>query len=582
MLRDDWCADTRLNERFPVYTRFNANDVLPDPITPLGASLAWQPHMLPAFSFGYATLGAITAEEASADPAAWPAGAFRYGHLYVNVTVARLVGIRSGLGWEAVDTSFFGNHPEAPPHEPSPGDLNEAAAATITARTQWTLTTSTYPDLDEETRIADGLRGSRPDLGAMTKGALLAYARSLVPYERITWRGEMIAGTQSAVGPAVIASVLPADSGLTPYDLVGPAGDVVSAAPAYALWDLSRVVRADPALGDFFDAGVEGMLPWLHDHFPAFHQQFLSFLREFGYRGPSEWDLGADSWETRPALPLALIDRMRHLDDAHSPAARRAIAAEAAEKAFAQAIGGLAGNAEAQATLRMATDSARRFAAWRELGKANCIKVLNESRVALRELGRRLVHEGALDDEAQVFMALDEELDLLVIDPALVTEAIREREIEWREYADLELPLFIDARVPRIPVNDLPRKAGDTFRAAVVGDVLEGVPAAAGRATGRARVIVDPADISSFEPGDVLVAPQTDPSWTPLFVVASAVVVGVGAANSHAMIVSRELGIPCVAGVSGATVRVPDGAMVTVDGSAGTVTIDESARERGT
>ena len=70
------------------------------------------------------------------------------------------------------------------------------------------------------------------------------------------------------------------------------------------------------------------------------------------------------------------------------------------------------------------------------------------------------------------------------------------------------------------------------------------------------------------------VAPQTDPSWTPLFVVAAAVIVGVGAPNSHAMIVSRELGIPCVAGLEGATSKIPDGAMVTVDGSAGTVTID--------
>jgi pyruvate,water dikinase len=87
-------------------------------------------------------------------------------------------------------------------------------------------------------------------------------------------------------------------------------------------------------------------------------------------------------------------------------------------------------------------------------------------------------------------------------------------------------------------------------------------------------VISDPGAITEFEPGDVLIAPQTDPSWTPLFVVSSAVVVGVGAPNSHAMIVSRELGIPCVAGLEGATQRIPDGAMVTVDGSAGTVTID--------
>ena len=71
----------------------------------------------------------------------------------------------------------------------------------------------------------------------------------------------------------------------------------------------------------------------------------------------------------------------------------------------------------------------------------------------------------------------------------------------------------------------------------------------------------------------MLIAPQTDPSWVPLFVPAAAVVVNVGAMGSHAMIVSRELGIPCVASVVDATDIIPDGAMVTVDGNAGTVTI---------
>ncbi len=577
-LSDDWCIDSaKLNERFPIYTRFNANDVLPDPITPLGADLIWQPHILPGFSNAYAEMGAISVAEANLDPEAFPAAAFRYGHMYVNVTTARLTGIRSGLGWEAIDASFFGSHPDAPPHEPHPSDGDPAVAERLAARTGWTLTTSSFPELDEDTRIADRLRGQRPDFDEMTNAALVAYARSLAPYERLTWRGELIGGAQAAIGPAVIGSVLPAELGLSPFDLVGPAGDVVSAAPSYALWDLSRIVRADAQLGELFDAGVDGMVPWLKDHHPDFHQRFQAFLREFGYRGPSEWDLGADSWETRPELPLALIDRMRHLEDAQSPAARRAEATIAAERAVARVLEALDGNDEAQGTLRMGLDSARRFAGWRELGKSNCIKVINEARVALLEMGRRLANEGHLEHPRQVFMALDGELDRLVLQPDLVTGAIAERERDWREYADLEVPLFLDARTPRVPVADLRRKATDTYVAAGVGDTLTAIGAAAGRATGRARVITDTSAIADFEPGDVLVAPQTDPSWTPLFVVASAVVVGVGAPNSHAMIVSRELGIPCVAGLEGATQKVPEGATVTVDGSAGTVTIDALA-----
>jgi pyruvate,water dikinase len=86
-------------------------------------------------------------------------------------------------------------------------------------------------------------------------------------------------------------------------------------------------------------------------------------------------------------------------------------------------------------------------------------------------------------------------------------------------------------------------------------------------------VLLDPGDPLALEPGDILVAPNTDPSWTPLFVPAAGVIVDVGAMNSHAVIVSRELGIPCAVSVVDATKRIPDGALVEVDGSTGTVTM---------
>jgi pyruvate,water dikinase len=107
------------------------------------------------------------------------------------------------------------------------------------------------------------------------------------------------------------------------------------------------------------------------------------------------------------------------------------------------------------------------------------------------------------------------------------------------------------------------------------GEVLVGAPASAGVARGRARVIHDLSEIADFEPGEILVAPQTDPSWTPLFMVSAGVVVDVGAMGSHAMIVSRELGIPCAAGVPNATRRIPTGTLLEVDGSSGKVTVLE-------
>ena len=111
---------------------------------------------------------------------------------------------------------------------------------------------------------------------------------------------------------------------------------------------------------------------------------------------------------------------------------------------------------------------------------------------------------------------------------------------------------------------------------AKVGGSLTGIAGCPGVARGRARVVLDPLDPRGLGPGDVLVAPITDPSWTPLFVAAEAVVVDVGAEMSHAIIVARELGIPAVVSVTGATRSIPDGAMLEVDGDNGVVKVLEA------
>jgi pyruvate,water dikinase len=87
-------------------------------------------------------------------------------------------------------------------------------------------------------------------------------------------------------------------------------------------------------------------------------------------------------------------------------------------------------------------------------------------------------------------------------------------------------------------------------------------------------VVSDLHEAMALEPGEVLVAPLTDAAWTPLFLVAGAVVVAVGALNSHAVVVSRELGIPCVLSLDDATKRLHTGMELTVDGTAGTVTLE--------
>ena len=137
---------------------------------------------------------------------------------------------------------------------------------------------------------------------------------------------------------------------------------------------------------------------------------------------------------------------------------------------------------------------------------------------------------------------------------------------------ELDPPFIIaDGAVPPLP--EWPRKVEAVVEAASAGDVLQGVPGCPGTVRGTARVILDPMDPFALEPGDIMIVPITDPAWTPLFMTAGAVIVNVGGQISHAIIVSRELGLPCVVSVENATARIPDGATVEVDGATGQIVI---------
>ena len=207
MTDQNWIIDTVASTRYPVYTRLNANDVMADPITPLGASLVWVPEVLPGWAVGNVRLNAFTPEEMSPDPFP-PVAGFFYGYLYVDQTYVRITGIRAGIGSDAIDEAIF-SHPNPPPHQSSPSDVNEELSASIAARMQWTLTTTTFPELEEERELADRIRAERPDLRTTSNEVLITLARAAAPLQGIMWgRGYVIASNQSAIGPGVISSLV--------------------------------------------------------------------------------------------------------------------------------------------------------------------------------------------------------------------------------------------------------------------------------------------------------------------------------------------------------------------------------------
>ncbi|TFH13055.1 MAG: hypothetical protein E4H05_11540 [Acidimicrobiales bacterium] len=262
---------------------------------------------------------------------------------------------------------------------------------------------------------------------------------------------------------------------------------------------------------------------------------------------------------------------MRRSDASQAPTNRNTAAIAERDRIIIEIREKIAGDAETAGMFEAALGSAQLFLSGRERAKTNVVMVINEMRVALREFGRRLVERRFLDQIEQVFMVTNSELDQLRHDPESVTGLIRQRWAQFLSLFDYE-PLFVvNGVVPAL--SEMRRRGGGSAATVEVGAVLDGAAGSGGVATGRARVILDAADPEGLEPGDILVAPQTDPSWVPLFVPAAGVVVNVGAMGSHAMIVSRELGVPCVASVADATDIIPNGATITVDGNAGTVTI---------
>jgi pyruvate,water dikinase len=536
-----WITDTPASTRFPVYTRSNASDVLPDPISPLGATLTWVPGVIEGWRDGNVENGAFDMSELTREGLNPTCGFFN-GFFYVNASVVRVFGERSGAGAAGVDTAFFGNRPDTPPYVAHPDDLDEGAAARLADRVAWVLSAQIFDELELNKMRADDARAERPDLTTLSDAELVARARSFTPLLRAMFNDHVVTSANTAIGPAILAGIVP-DLVLR---LIAGVGDVDSAAPGRAMWKLARL---DP------DS-------------PGFREGFDAFLVEFGARGPNEWDPYSDTWETRPELALALIDTMRRAPAESSPEARFARVVVDREAATNEAMARLKGNDEATGMVIAAQASALRFNAWRERSKTNCVKVINEQRVALRELGGR-----HLPDARDIFLLLDGELDRFVADPSSATAIIAERRPRWLALWDLEPPYFVQSDVGVPALADLPSKSATAPAIVAPGTVLTGAAGCAGVVEGTARVITDPSDPSRLEPGDILVAPNTDPSWTPMFVAAGGVVVGVGAMNSHAVIVSRELGIPCVVSVTDCTKLIADGARVRVDGDAGTVTV---------
>jgi pyruvate,water dikinase len=343
------------------------------------------------------------------------------------------------------------------------------------------------------------------------------------------------------------------------------------------IWALSREVRASETLTALFaDADVATIHAGLADSEDgrAFRRSLDRFVAKYGHRGGAERDPYHRRWRHQPENVAHSIKPMLALDDDQDPVkGERRLherMLEARETALDRAGKGLLGALRAPA-LKWLIDVTQDYLYYRDFERFWNDRTMSRPRDIYTAIARKFIERGLMDDEEDVFFLGREEVlaveagDLGTRDIAI---RVRARRRVYDKYSHAEPPKYV--------------QGWRTFNDELVDDGLglRGIPASTGTVTGRARVCHDISEIGKVGKGDVLVTVATDPAWTTVFSFIGGVVVETGGVVAHAVMISREYGLPCVAHLTDACELIPDGALITVDGGTGRVVIaDEQPSE---
>jgi pyruvate,water dikinase len=363
------------------------------------------------------------------------------------------------------------------------------------------------------------------------------------------------------------------ESGALANRLVAGAGGVVSAESGHALWRLAEIARSSPpvcsslAEGAWTDvrARLEGADGVAAGPAAEFLAAWDAFMTEHGHHRRGELEFANPTWAETPDYVLGVVRGYLARAEGDDPIAEYAARAAEADAAAATCRGRLRDPVR-RAVFDRLLRWGRSSAAMRENVKSQDVRWLVAIRLALLALADRLVEDGVLAGREDIFFLTMEEIDPVVAEP---------QSQDWRAIVAARRA----ERVRLSKLNPPPVVIGDWDEASPAWDVgsgsreLKGMCVSAGVARGRARVFLTADTDETVLPGEILVAPFTDPGWTPYFVPAAGIVMDMGGLLSHGSIIAREYGIPAVVNVGPATRLISTGQMIEVDGDAGVVRI---------
>lgn len=354
-----------------------------------------------------------------------------------------------------------------------------------------------------------------------------------------------------------------------------------TAATTEPLANLDRVVdalRDDGALELLEGQSAHQVLDALRSHRGRVSAEIATYQLIYGPRVTTDFTVFG---ETLNELPEVIVQSLRQRATGTGRVGSPRDAAVAAENELRQRIPE-SNRAEWDSMLA----AARRGFERREDEGDLMLRAAGIARLALLELGRRLVEDGRLD-EAETTLDLTESEVVAIIDGGGPTrEAAAEYTAQRRRFTTLEPPARIGPESAPPPIDIFPPAVARIVAAMfafvsrfnpdgdpIPEDGLAGHGVSRGLIEGRATVVRDASDFARFGAGDILIAPMTTPAFNVLLAAASGLVTETGGLISHAAVVSREFGIPGVVGVSDALTSIPDGALIRVNGDEGTVTI---------
>ena len=429
-------------------------------------------------------------------------------------------------------------------------------------------------------RLNQALGGGRPDLSGHRPEELVAHYRDLETRLLTRWDAPLINDFFAMIFYGLLSGLTRkwcADTnGTLQNNLLAATGGIISAEPIIHIRKMARIATADPKFVDLLCEGtLAEILPAL-PNLPDFETHYRAYLEKFGDRCLEELKLENPTLHDDPQTLLRSVGQFaRKL--ASEPARLSPETAQTNQVAIAaeaQVRQALARHPLRKLVFQWVLKNARDLVRNRENLRFERTRLFGRARMIFVELGRRFQAAGLLADPRDIFYLEVEEI-LGTVDGTTTTAdlngLVRVRRAEFDNYRVSVAPpdRFETRGIPAGGLQARFSKQKPTL-ATPTGETLQGLGCSSGILCGRVRVVTDPKN-AVLEAGEILVADHTDPGWILLFSSAAGLLVEHGSLLSHAAIVSREMGLPCIVSLPGVTHWLKDGDWVEFDGGTGLV-----------